>query len=64
MGPPRKRASLEQRQAHSKPPRFNFSSVFACQTLRLVQSPFGWVFWLIEQRISRIEDFLANDGSQ
>jgi hypothetical protein len=30
--------------------------------LRLIQWPFGWLFWLIEQRISRIQDQIANGG--
>jgi hypothetical protein len=28
--------------------------------LRLIQQPFAWMFWLLEQRISRIEDRIAN----
>jgi len=34
-----------------------------CQILRMLQAPFGWIFWLIEQRIAKIEDFLANEAS-
>jgi hypothetical protein len=29
--------------------------------LRIVQSPFNWAFWLIEQRIARIEDKLSRE---
>jgi hypothetical protein len=31
------------------------SLLFACQILRAIQSPFGWVFWLIEQRIAALD---------
>jgi hypothetical protein len=30
--------------------------------LRLIQLPFGFVFCLIEQRIAKIEDDIANNG--
>jgi hypothetical protein len=36
--------------------------VTACQILRAIQSPFGAIFWAIEQRVSKIEDYLANEG--
>jgi hypothetical protein len=36
------------------------SLLFACQILRAIQSPFGWVFWVIKQRVAEIEDCLAN----
>ena len=29
--------------------------------LRLLQAPFEWVFWLLAQRIAKIEDFLVNN---
>jgi hypothetical protein len=29
--------------------------------LRLAQAPVGWLFWLIEQRIARIEDKLSRE---
>ena len=28
------------------------------ESLRLIQWPFGWVFWALEQRIARIADEL------
>ena len=30
--------------------------------LSLAQLPFGFVFWLIEQRTARLRDRLANEG--
>jgi hypothetical protein len=35
-------------------------SAEAIKILRFVQRPFGWVFWKLEQIVSRIEDQLAN----
>ncbi len=32
--------------------------------LGFVQRPFGWVFWLIEQRKARIQDRIANRESR
>ncbi len=32
--------------------------------LRFVQRPFGWIFWALEQRISRIQDRIANGGDE
>jgi len=31
--------------------------------LELVQAPFGFVFWLVEQRKSRLHDRIANEWS-
>jgi hypothetical protein len=31
--------------------------------LCFVQRPFGWVFWLIEQRKARLQDRIANTRS-
>ena len=33
------------------------------QALRLVQRPFGWVFWFIEQRKAQIQDRFENERS-
>jgi hypothetical protein len=31
--------------------------------LRLLQAPFGFAFWMIEQRKSRLQDRIANERS-
>jgi hypothetical protein len=33
----------------------------AYHLLHLLQAPFGFVFWLIEQRKARLQDRIAND---
>jgi hypothetical protein len=38
-----------------KRPRVKRSLVRRCQILRVVQSPFAWIFWQIESAIARID---------
>jgi hypothetical protein len=32
------------------------------RTLRLMQVPFCWGCWVLEQRASRLQDWLSNEG--
>ena len=67
-GPPKRKARAEPGSS-KLPPRFStlwsacqsFEPLALVKILRLVQSPFGWVFWLLEQRLAKIEDHLANE---
>ena len=34
----------------------------AYRLLSFVQAPFGFLFWMIEQRKARLQDKLANEG--
>jgi hypothetical protein len=33
------------------------------RVLRLLQAPFGFVFWLLEQQRSRLQDRMENEGA-
>jgi hypothetical protein len=35
----------------------------AYDVLSLLQTPFGFVFWYIEQRKARLQDRISNEGS-
>ena len=35
----------------------------AYHVLSLLQSPFGFMFWLIEQRKAQLQDRISNEGS-
>jgi hypothetical protein len=35
----------------------------AYRALNVLQAPFGFVFWLIEQRKARLQDRIDNEGS-
>ena len=41
----------------------NVKLAITYHALCLVQRPFGWVFWLIEQRKARLQDRIANTRS-
>jgi hypothetical protein len=56
-------ASPKKKRGPTKTALQTFKLPLRYHALSFVQFPFAWVFWLIEQRKSRIHDGLANERS-